>query len=77
MFASMSFAEIKEALPTLSQAQRAELEEQLHALDEGITIEQLREINAMLEEELNDPSPSLTLEQVRESLRSLKLGDVP
>jgi hypothetical protein len=75
MFASMSFAEIKEALPTLSPEQRAELEEQLHALDEGVTVEQLREINAMLEEELNDPSPGLTLEQARERIRHLKLGD--
>ena len=47
---------MKEALATLSAEQRAELEEQLHALDEGITVEQLREINAMLDEEINDPS---------------------
>jgi hypothetical protein len=72
---NMSFAEMKEALVTLSPEQRAELEEQLHALDEGVTVEQLREINAMLDEELNDPSPGLTVEQVRESIRSLKLGD--
>jgi DNA-binding transcriptional MerR regulator len=73
----MSFAEIKEALVTLSPEQRAELEEQLHALDEGVTVEQLREINAKLDEEINDPSPGLTVEQVRENLRSLKPGDVP
>jgi hypothetical protein len=72
----MSFAELKEALATLSPEQRAELEEQLHALDEGVTVEQLREINAMLDEEINDPSPGLTVEQVRHSIRSLKPGDV-
>ncbi len=73
----MSFTEIKDALATLSAEQRAELEEQLHALHEGVTVEQLREINAMLDEELNEPSPGLTVEQVRENIRSLKLGDVP
>jgi len=72
----MSFAEIKDALATLSAEQRAELEEQLHALDEGVTVEQLREINAMLDEELNDPSPGLTIEEARQSIRSLKPGDV-
>ncbi len=77
MLAPMSFAEIKDALATLSSEQRAELEEQLHALAEGITVEQLHEINAMLDEEINDPSPGLTVEQVRENIRSLKSGDVP
>jgi hypothetical protein len=77
MFALMSFAEIKDALATLSPEQRAELEEQLHALDEGVTVEELREINAMLDEELNDPSPGLTVEQVRKNIGSLKPGDVP
>jgi DNA-binding transcriptional MerR regulator len=71
----MSFTEIKEALSTLSQEQRAELEEHLHALDEGISVEQLREINAMLDEELNEPSTRFTLEQARERIRSLNLGD--
>ena len=75
MLAPMSFAEIKDALATLSPEQRAELEEQLHALDEGVTVEQLREINAMLDEELNDPSASFTLEQARERIRRLNLGD--
>jgi DNA-binding transcriptional MerR regulator len=73
----MSFAEIKQALVTLSPEQRSELEEQLHALDEGVTVEQLREINAMLDEELNDPSPGFTLDEVRQSIRSLKLDDEP
>ena len=73
----MSFAEMKEALLTLSPEQRAELEEELHALNEGISVEHLREINAMLDEEINDPSPGLTVKQVRENIRSLKTGDVP
>jgi len=71
----MSFTEIKEALSTLSQAQRVELEEHLHALDEGVSVKQLREINAMLDEELNEPSARLTLEQARERISRLNLGD--
>jgi hypothetical protein len=74
-FKDMSFAEIKEALPTLSPEQRAELEEQLHALDEGVTVEQLHEINAMLDEEINDPSTGFTLEQARERISRLNVGD--
>ncbi len=73
----MSFAEMKEALATLSPAQRTELEEHLHALDEGVSVEELRAINAALDEELRDPSPGLTLSEVRESIRSLKPGDAP
>ncbi len=71
----MSFAEIKDALATLSPEQRAELEEQLHALDEGVTVEELREINAMLDEELNAPSARYSAEQARERLRHMNLGD--
>ena len=71
----MSFAEMKEALVTLSPKQRAELQESLHALEEGVSVEELRAINAALDEELNDPSPGLTLEEARESIRSLKPGD--
>jgi DNA-binding transcriptional MerR regulator len=72
----MSFSEIKEALVTLSPEQRTELQESLHALEEGVSIEELRAINATLDEELNDPSSGLTLEEVRENIRSLKSGDV-
>jgi hypothetical protein len=72
----MSFAELKEALVTLSPKQRAELQESLHALEEGVSVEELRAINAALDEELNDPSPGLTIEEVRQSVRSLKPGDV-
>ncbi len=71
----MSFAEMKEALGTLSPAQRAELQEQLQALEEGISVYELRALHAALDEELNDPSPGLSLDEVRESLRSLESGD--
>ena len=67
---------MKEALVTLSPEQRAELQESLHALEEGVSVEELRAIHAALDEELNDPSPGLTLEEVRENIRSLKPGDV-
>jgi len=73
----MSFSEIKEALVTLSSEQRTELQESLHALEEGVSVEELRAINAILDEELNDPSPGLKAEEVRENIRSLKSGDVP
>ncbi len=71
----MSFAELKEALVTLSPEQRAELRESLLALEEGVSVEELRAINATLDEELNDPSPGLTLEEARQSVCSLKPGD--
>ncbi len=66
---------MKQALFSLSPEQRAELEEQIHALDEGVTVEQLREINAMLDEELNDPSARYTFEQARKRLWDLNLDD--
>ena len=72
----MTFAEMKEALVSLSPEERAELQESLHALEEGVSVEELRAINATLDEELNDPSSGLTLEEVRENIRSLKSGDV-
>ena len=67
---------MKEALVTLSPEQRAELRESLHALEEGVSVEELRAINAALDEELNAPSPGLTIEEVRQSVRSLRPGDV-
>ena len=73
----MSFAEMKEALVTLSPTERAELQEHLDAIEEGVSVEELRSINAALDEELKDPSPRFTLEEARESIRSLKLGDEP
>lgn len=71
----MSFAEIKEELATLSPEQRAELRESLHALEEGVSVGELRTINAALDEEIHDPSPGLSLEEVRKNIRSLKPSD--
>jgi hypothetical protein len=71
----MSFAEIKEALPSLSAGERAELSETLSALEEGVSVEQFRAMKAAVEEELNDPSEDLTADQVRDSIRSMKFGD--
>ncbi len=72
----MSFAEMKEALATLSPEERAELQESLYALEEGVSLHELRAINAALDEELTNPSPNLTLDEVRANIRSLKSGDV-
>ncbi|HEX4141468.1 MAG TPA: hypothetical protein VHY09_14055 [Candidatus Methylacidiphilales bacterium] len=71
----MSFAEIKEELPKLSPAQWADLRETLLALEEGVSVEELRAMNAAIDEALNDPAPGLTAEQVRESIRTLKLDN--
>jgi len=73
----MSFTEIKEALVTLSVEERAQLQEQLNAMEEGVSVEELRAINRALDEAINDPSPNLTLEEVTHSIKSLKLDDVP
>ncbi len=73
----MSFAEIKDALPALSVAERADLLDHLYALEEGVSVEEYRRINAAIQEALDDPSPNLTLDEVRAELKSLKLGDVP
>jgi hypothetical protein len=66
---------LKEALVTLSPEQRAELQESLQALEEDVSVEELRAVHAGLDEELNDPSPGLTAEEVRHNLLSLKPGD--
>ncbi len=68
---------MKEAVSALTPAERVELAEYLAALEEGMSVEEFRRMNAALEEELNDPSPEVTLEEVRAELKSLKLGDVP
>ena len=68
---------MKEALVSLSPEERWELQEHLHALEEGISVEELCAINSALDEELNDPSPGLTLEEVRDSLRALRPPQAP
>jgi hypothetical protein len=67
----MSFAEMKEVLPSLSSHERLELIESLHALQEGVSVEEFRAMNAALEEELNDPSPTVPIEQVYQDLKNL------
>lgn len=66
---------MKEALATLSPEQRAELQDHLDAIDQGVTVQELRAIHAALDEELSSPSPGLTLQEARANLRSLKPGD--
>jgi hypothetical protein len=73
----MSFAEVKELLPTLSIEERAELAECLQAIEEGVSVEELRAINAALDEEINDPSPTLSSEQVRTNLRNFVRKNAP
>jgi hypothetical protein len=55
----MSFAEMKELLPTLTPEERSSLIESLQAMEEGVSVEEFRRINAALDEEINDPSPEI------------------
>jgi hypothetical protein len=71
----MSLAEMKESLSALSPDERAELHEHLQALEEGVSIEELRAIKAALDEELNNPSAELTPVEVQASLDSLGRSD--
>jgi hypothetical protein len=69
--AGMSFAEMKELLPTLSSEERVELLECIQALGEGISVQELRAMNAALDEELNDPSPTVSIAEVYKDLENL------
>jgi len=60
----MSLSEIQDALPSLSAEERAALHEALYALEEGISVEEWRAMNAAIEEELLDPSPTIPAQQV-------------
>jgi len=60
----MSLAEIRAALPDLTAEERASLHETLFALEEGVSVEEWRAMNAALEEELAHPSPLIPAEQV-------------
>ena len=60
----MSLSEIEAALPTLTLEERAALQEALYALEEGVSVEEWREMNAAIEEAFNDPSPSIPAEEV-------------
>jgi len=66
----MSFAEMKELLPTLTPEERASLIESLQAMDEGVSVEEFRAINSALDEEIKDPSPEVSIDEVRAGLAS-------
>jgi hypothetical protein len=67
----MSFVQLKESLAALTPDERAELRDCLLALEEGISVIELRKLHAALDEEFNNPSKGLTLEEVRDSVRTL------
>jgi hypothetical protein len=71
----MSFAEVKELLPTLTAEERASLFECLQALEEGVSVEEFRAIKAAIEEELNHPSPTCRIEELEADLERLGRGD--
>lgn len=60
----MSLAELKEAITTLSVEERHQLRDVLDALEEGVSVAQLHEIDQMLEEALADKEPSIPAAQV-------------
>ena len=60
----MSLTEIQTALPSLSPEERATLQEALYALEEGVSVEEWREMNAAIAEAFNDPSPLIPSEEV-------------
>jgi len=60
----VSLTEIQTALPSLTSEERKVLQESLDALEEGVSVEEWRAMNAALDEELNEPSPTIPAEQV-------------
>jgi hypothetical protein len=66
----MSISEIQSALPSLSLEERVALHEALYALEEGVSVEEWREMNAAIEEAFNDPSPSIPSEEVFARLKA-------
>jgi hypothetical protein len=75
MLGGMSFAEMKELLPTLTSQEQDELQDCLGALKEGVSVEEFRAIRAAIDEALMDPSPSIPIEEVREKLKKWAHGD--
>jgi hypothetical protein len=73
----MSFAELKELLPTLSEKERAELSDCLGAIEEGMSVEEFRALKASLEESLHDTSPTFSAEEVLAEIEKLGRGDAP
>jgi hypothetical protein len=66
----MNLSEMQAALPSLTLEERAALQETLYALEEGVSVEEWREMNAAIEEAFNDPSPSIPSEEVFARLKS-------
>ena len=66
----MSLSEIQAALPSLSAEERATLQEALYALEEGVSVEEWREMNAAIEEAFTDPSPTIPSEEVFSRLKA-------
>ena len=66
----MSLSEIQAALPSLTSEERSTLQETLYALEEGVSVEEWREMNAAIEEAFNDPSPSILEEEVFARLKA-------
>jgi len=66
----MSLSEIQAALPSLTVEERASLQETLYALEEGVSVEEWREMNAAIAEAFNDPSPSIPSEEVFARLKA-------
>ncbi len=60
----MSLAEIKEAVAALSAEERSQLRDVLDALEEGVSVEELRAIDHALDEALKGREPSIPAEQV-------------
>jgi hypothetical protein len=53
----MSLTELKEAVTALSAEERHQLRDVLDALEEGVSVEQLHEIDQILKETLASPEP--------------------
>jgi len=71
----MSFAEMKELLPTLTPEEQNELHDCLCAMKEGVSVGEFRTIRAALDEALMDPSPSVPIEEVYKDLEKLTRSD--
>ena len=67
----MSLAELKEAVVALSVDERHQLRDVLDALEEGVTVEQLHEMDHMLDEAINSTEPSIPIEEVRAEMNAL------
>jgi hypothetical protein len=73
----MSFAEMKDLLPTLSEKERAELSDCLGAIEEGVSVEEYRALKASIEEALRDTSPTFSAEEVLAEIEKLRPGNAP